>query len=166
MASSDIRLATTADVVALLDCWVELVESQRPYGTQLLADENREIAEQWTVELVVQQQIVVAEINNTIIGFVSFEPKKDRFKRAISAGIIHNLYVRERYRDQGIGSRLLVRAEEELSQLGVDQIRLEILQENEAAEAFYRNRSYQPHRIAFTKAATETDTHNTLDKES
>lgn len=166
MSSWNTRRATIDDVATLVDCWVELVQSQMEYGTQLLAEPNRSTAERWTTELILREQIIVAEVEATIAGFVSFEPQEERFQRAIQSGIIHNLYVRESFRNRGVGSDLLAEAERALLDCGVDRVQLEILTDNAEAEAFYRSRAYEPHRLVFAKEATEIDTHNNPDEES
>ena len=53
-------------------------------------------------------------------------------------GWIYSLAVLQEYRGQGVGSRLLRHAGEQLNLLGCPRISLQIIQANEAVEALYR----------------------------
>jgi len=82
---------------------------------------------------------LVAEENDQVIGMVAAEV--DRPKKI---GLIITLDVDPKYRRQGIGSQLMDRAEREMRRLGVETCLLHVYTPHKSAEAFYRQRGYQP----------------------
>jgi len=71
-------------------------------------------------------------------------------------GWIYSLAVLPDYRRRGLGTRLMRHAEERLKLLGCPKINLQILQGNEAVEAFYRKLGYQTEpRISMGKKIIE-----------
>jgi len=71
-------------------------------------------------------------------------------------GWIYSLAVLPEYRRRGLGSRLMRHAEERLKLLGFPKINLQIMQGNEAVEAFYRKLGYQTEqRISMGKKIPE-----------
>jgi ribosomal protein S18 acetylase RimI-like enzyme len=71
-------------------------------------------------------------------------------------GWIYSLAVLPEYRRRGLGSRLMRHAEERLRLLGCPKINLQIMEGNEAVEAFYRNQGYQTEqRISMSKKIRE-----------
>jgi ribosomal protein S18 acetylase RimI-like enzyme len=71
-------------------------------------------------------------------------------------GWIYSLAVLPEHRRLGLGSRLMRHAEERLKLLGCPKINLQILQGNEAVEAFYRKLGYQTEpRISMGKRIPE-----------
>lgn len=145
------------DLDTLVGLWQALVRDQRGYGTTIRADQNEANARTWLSAQMTFDGVRVARDGETIVGFVTFALRTDRFDRDGQAGIIHNLFVREGYRDRGIGSTLLSRAEALLVDRGVDSARLEIMTANRQAEAFYREQGYLPHRTTFRKSLGEDD---------
>lgn len=74
-------------------------------------------------------------------------------------GWIYSLAVLPEYRGRGLGSRLMRHAEERLKLLGCPKINLQIMQGNEAVEAFYRTLGYQTEqRISMGKKIPENIT--------
>jgi ribosomal protein S18 acetylase RimI-like enzyme len=71
-------------------------------------------------------------------------------------GWIYSVAVLPEYRKRGLGSQLMRHAEERLKFLGCPKINLQIMQENEAVEAFYRNLGYETEqRISMGKKIPE-----------
>lgn len=60
---------------------------------------------------------------------------------------VHDLVVAEAYRRQGVGRRLLLRAEQIARRLGCCKLTLEVLEGNRAAQAAYRSVGFQPYRL-------------------
>ncbi|HEY3863548.1 MAG TPA: GNAT family acetyltransferase [Verrucomicrobiae bacterium] len=58
-------------------------------------------------------------------------------------GWIYSVAVMPGHRGRGLGSRLMRHAEEQLASLGCPKINLQILQDNEGVESFYRKLGYQ-----------------------
>ncbi|QZY01103.1 GNAT family N-acetyltransferase [Halobaculum rubrum] len=89
----------------------------------------------------------------TIVGFVTFGVESGRYDLDVTRGVVYNLFVRERHRGAGVGSRLLAAAESALADAGVDVIALEAMAGNEDARRFYERHGYRPHRVELEKPA-------------
>jgi ribosomal protein S18 acetylase RimI-like enzyme len=93
--------------------------------------------------------IFVAEAGGAVVGSVMAGYDGHR-------GWIYSLAVLPEYRRRGVGSRLMRHAEEQLKLLGCPKINLQIMQGNEAVEAFYRKLGYQTEqRISMGKKIPE-----------
>jgi ribosomal protein S18 acetylase RimI-like enzyme len=60
---------------------------------------------------------------------------------------VHDLVVAEAFRQQGVGRRLLLRAEQIARRLGCCKLTLEVLEGNSAAQAAYRSAGFQPYQL-------------------
>ncbi|WP_348609355.1 GNAT family N-acetyltransferase [Halobaculum rarum] len=87
----------------------------------------------------------------TIVGFVTFGVESGRYDLDVTRGVVYNLFVRERHRGAGVGSRLLATAESALADAGVDVVALEAMADNEDARRFYQRHGYHPHRVELEK---------------
>ena len=155
-----------AELGSLVSLWSQLVAGHRIYGTTLLVEENTNTAREWLARLHVVDGIRIARVDGADVGFVTFELEVDRFERSARTGIVHNLFVRDAYREHGIGTALLERAESALAEQGAERVRLDVMEGNEQAAEFYEKRGYVPHRVRFVKPIGETDTPNVSDGES
>lgn len=61
-------------------------------------------------------------------------------------GWIYSLAVSLKYRNRGVGSKLLSHAEKKLHEIGCMKINLQILSENEEVKAFYISNGYHTER--------------------
>jgi ribosomal protein S18 acetylase RimI-like enzyme len=94
----------------------------------------------------------VAEAGGKVVGSVMAGYDGHR-------GWIYSLAVLPEYRGRGLGSRLMRHAEERLKRLGCPKINLQIMQENEGVQAFYRKLGYQTEqRISMGKKILENIT--------
>lgn len=158
-----IEPATTDDLDAVLDLWVDLVADQRQHGTHLLAEPNRTTARDVVSQYVVTDNLLVARTRQ-IVGFVMFHVETGLYQEDATRGLIDNVYVTEPYRHDGIGSRLLDAAETRLRDDDVDTLAISVMADNDDARALYESRGYTPHRVLMERPA-ETDTNSTPDRE-
>lgn len=171
--SVTVESGTMDDVDAVADLWVALADGQRSYGTHLAAAENRPDAADAAARAVVTDGLVVARgpasdaadsgdtdtdgadsprsEPDAIVGFVTFGVESGRYDLDVTRGVVYNLFVRERHRGAGVGSRLLATAESSLADAGVDVISLEVMAGNADARRFYDRHGYQPHRVELEK---------------
>ena len=150
----DIVTPDTGEIDKIVDLWAELAESQRQYDAHILSEENRTGVRETLVHQLVAGQVIVARDGPNpadIHGFASFRIESGSFERAVSRGIIDNLYVVPKRRSEGIGSALLEAAESRLANHDVDRIALEVLAANEAGRRFYQRYGYEPHRLELEK---------------
>lgn len=62
-------------------------------------------------------------------------------------GLIHHLAVDTNYRRQGIGTRLLTMALNQLKEAGITKCALFVLKDNQAGEAFYQSQGWKEEDI-------------------
>lgn len=147
-----IEAATADDVDALVDQWVELAGEQRAHDTHILAGANRERIRETFLRRVVTGELLVAREDGVLLGFVSFAMEPGNFADDCERGVVSNLYVRPKRRDEGVGSALLSAAEDALADAGAEAVALEAMAKNEAARRFYRRQGYEPHRVELEKS--------------
>jgi len=85
-------------------------------------------------------RFLVAERGGEVVGFgqaLVAEPT------ARAGAELARLYVHPDHWDEGVGSALLARLEDWLRERGVDRVRLAVLADNDAANAFYESRGYR-----------------------
>lgn len=155
----DIEPATLADLDALEDHWVALVESQREYGSHLLGEVNRGRGRDVLAQYIAADNVGVAKMpaensgkERTIVaGFVMFYLEEGMYDQGVDRGIVENLYVVPAERNSGLGSALLAYAETELADRGAEIVGVSVMADNEEAREFYRERSYAPHRLVLER---------------
>ncbi len=162
-ADVSITPGDTADTDDLIELWIALAKNQRRHNSHLLAEENSEPIRQTMLKHLVTDTVLVARREGTIVGFVTFGQESEHFEQDTTRGLIHNIFVTEPYRDEGIGSELLHAAESTLFDRGVDTVALQAMADNEKAKAFYRDHDYTPQRIEFEKSP-ESDTLTSNDR--
>lgn len=128
MTKTLIRHAVTADFESLL----EIDEASFPGGVAYDAVElsyfmNREGAE-----------TLVAEADGTIVAFVVIEVRRQQ-----KTATIVTLDVRESHRRYGLGSQLLKRSEEILTDYGVESYDLQVDVNNPDAIGFYKKHGFK-----------------------
>lgn len=144
-----IRPATPEDVPAVLPMVAKICalhESWDPakYGFR---DQPAEMYRRWlaarandprSVFLVAQREATDAQpsiLAGFIIGTVESEIPIYRIKEF---GFLHDLWVEEAYRHEGVGRQLVMRAVERFAQIGVPQVRLDTAAANEPARGLFR----------------------------
>jgi ribosomal protein S18 acetylase RimI-like enzyme len=145
----------TADAIA--DHWVTFASRQREYGSHLLPDQNRTRIRETVARYIIRDQMLVAR-EDDIRGFVMYTLEASSYEKDIRRGVIENIYVEPAAQSQGIGSKLLSAAEQDLAEAGASAVTLDVLAPNERARSFYREHGYTPHRIECEKSLDADDT--------
>jgi ribosomal protein S18 acetylase RimI-like enzyme len=157
----EIEPATLDDLDALVEGWATLAREQRDHGSRLRAEPNRETMRESLAQSVVDDNVLVARDEGTVIGFATFEIERGRLEATATRGVVPYLFVVPDRRDEGIGAELLDAAETRLAERGADVVSLDVMADNEAARRFYRRQGYGPYRVAMEKPASdESDTHS------
>jgi GNAT superfamily N-acetyltransferase len=135
----EIRLATTADVPALvachLACWREAYRDLVPAA--YLAELDQSVPariDHWTTMITNGAEVWIATHDDTVIGLASAGPSPD--EDAPSALELFALYVRAAHWNTGLGHRLLEAA------LATHPASLWVLQSNTRALHFYRSHGF------------------------
>ncbi len=82
--------------------------------------------------------ILVAERDDAVIGFVHAV-----FDRESTTGDILRLYVHPDHRGEGVGRRLFEAVRDELTAVGVAQLRAMVLAENDVGNGFYQSFGFE-----------------------
>jgi ribosomal protein S18 acetylase RimI-like enzyme len=146
-----IEAADRDDIAILVDLWIDLAADQRSYGSHLVPTENRSAIHEAMSQHVMTDSALVAKRSGEVVGFITFDVESGRYRQDVSRGVVHNIYVRDDDRNEGIGYALLAAAEAELETLGVDIVSLQAMASNDRARRFYREHGYTPHRIELEK---------------
>ncbi|QUM76678.1 GNAT family N-acetyltransferase [Moritella sp. 24] len=85
------------------------------------------------------ENVIVAEVGNQVVGFLSYNNDRSRLK-AIE---LSKLYLCPSVYDQGFGSLLLKLLEQEAIREGVEYISLYVLDCNQSAIKFYRGHGFK-----------------------
>lgn len=148
---AEIQVADTDDADAVVEMWLALADGQRKYDSHIPAEPNRTQIRESVLRHITGEQLLLARADQ-LCGFVMFTVEQGSFEQDITRGIVENLFVRPSFRGDGIGSTLLSRAEQRLSDRGVDTVALHVMADNDRARKFYRAREYTPHRLELEKS--------------
>lgn len=160
-----IEAATGDDVEAILTHWVRLAHDQRTYGSDILAEENRQLMREVLSAHRFDGRLLVARVDGDLAGFASFSVEDGSMALESTRGLLSNLYVRPLYRNRGIGTKLLDAVERELDDRGVDDVLLEVMAGNEAARRFYREAGYDQFRVTMKRSLSESRKNDTPSKD-
>jgi ribosomal protein S18 acetylase RimI-like enzyme len=83
-------------------------------------------------------------IDNTIVGFIGYQVFENK-------GYIRSLYINPNYLRQGIGSKLLAKAFAYFDSREITVVRLEVLENNARAQAFYTAQGFKFVNFYFPK---------------
>lgn len=85
----------------------------------------------------------IIEINETIVGYLCGFIEEASYRILDKIGVLGNMYVEEKYRGQGIGTKLVEQFKLWCQQQGVKRIRVEATAQNSGSVNFY-------HQLGFT----------------
>src|SRR5919108_2158590 len=132
-------------------CMVELQEFERGIDSRLRPGET--IADEYCAQIHARcreadGRVFVAEYDGAVVGFVGVLAREQFTALDEPPGtyaLITDLVVLERYRNRGIGRRLLERAEEYARVAGASELRIGVLMQNAAARRLYLDDGFVPH---------------------
>lgn len=101
---------------------------------------NKTILSQYETGLIF---IDIAKQDKKCLGFIIYQIDQEEsdWKERIGSGFIREFYINSKYRNQGLGSKLLNHAEQNLKKLGVKDIYL-TSQEKDETKMFYIKNGY------------------------
>ncbi len=149
----NIRSATVTDVPAVLpmvDRACAFHERLDPAKYAFLANPG-EMYRDWLIARATDSQSVFliadAESGPTpdVVGFLVGSVEREipiyRVKRF---GFVHELWVEEKYRNEGIARQLVTLAVERFTTIGVPQVRLDVAWDNQAARSLFAACGFRP----------------------
>ncbi len=165
MSTSDLIVRPAApadlDVVARMGAaLVRLHHSWDPQRFFLVGGVERGYRQYFASQLAVRETIIlVAERAGRVIGYVyaSLVPR-DWSDLRDACGKIHDLYVEEPTRGDGIGRALLEDVVQRLEELGVPRVVLMVATANPAARALFASAGFRETMIEMTREASPAQT--------
>jgi ribosomal protein S18 acetylase RimI-like enzyme len=140
-----IREAKDSDLLTIGKLTLELIETMENtegIDIKLIAENCQNFLSE------ANYHILVAEIEGTIVGFVSFTTRKTILHRGLS-GLIDELIVAKSYRGKGIGRQLLSSAIKKSRQLGCCEVEVSTEKTNIKAREFYRQCGFTERGVLF-----------------
>lgn len=92
--------------------------------------------------------ILLAEIEDVVVGFINFTTRKTISHRGLS-GLIDELIVAKSYRGKGVGKQLLSSVIEKSRQLGCCEVEVSTEETNIKAREFYRQCGFTERGLLF-----------------
>jgi len=153
----NIRLATPADVPAVAKMVRKLCDLHQSWDPARYAfRENIEQMEQsWLTDRAAGPRAVFLVADRQERGPVAFligtVEREIRIYKLEEFGFVHDLWVEEDYRNEGLGRQLVMRAIERFEEIGVKQIRLDTAAANEAARKLFASCGFRASVIEMLK---------------
>ncbi|MBI5934834.1 MAG: GNAT family N-acetyltransferase [Chloroflexi bacterium] len=124
--------------------WASLIpELQAAVSIQMVRDSLVEQTAKFRADHGATNQVFVARsVDGKEVGYVWVGQARSAFTGAMQAHIL-NIYVADEFRGQGIGAKLMAKAEDWACQQKLERIGLSVAAHNKPAAALYENLSYK-----------------------
>ncbi len=143
-----IRTATIQDLPILLDFEQKIIEAERPMDPTLKQSEKISYYSIEDYILSGHTEVVVAEINNEIIGSGYGQIRdRDEFFVQKQLGYIGFMYVKDEHRGKGISQLIINYLCNWFSSKDIDEIRLKVYEKNPRAIKAYQKAGFEKHLI-------------------
>ncbi len=96
--------------------------------------------------------IIVAEVNKSVIGYLCAFIDNYSFRSTNPIAEIENMFIEEKYRGQGIGSKLVDNLIRQLESKGVKRIKVGALTKNSRTVDFYRKNKFNDHEVILERS--------------
>ena len=139
----DIRPATAPDVPAVVKMVRKLCELHQSWDPARYAfrEDVERMYQSWLTDRTTDPRAVFLVAERQERGPVAFliggVEREIRIYKLQEYGFIHDLWVEEDYRNEGLGRQLVMRAIERFRELGVPQVRLDTAAANDAARKLF-----------------------------
>lgn len=146
-----------SDTEAVRACLIELqdyeceLDPRMPTGSEVVGPLFMEMVDRCSRH---NGRIFVAADGNDIAGYVTVLARiksEDIDDGDMLYGLITDLIVRDKFRNRGIGRRLLEVAENHATECGARWLRVEVLSNNRAARDLYTSYGFSEHVISLEK---------------
>jgi len=145
-----IRPATVDDVDAIIPMVDRICQfhEQRDPVRFAYVPKAAEMYRGWLTERVTDPEsvlLVADRGHGQLVGFLAAATQRELpIYRTGKIGFIHDVWVEEAYRNEGIARQMIMLALEHFAQIGIDQVRLDVLVSNGRAEALFRACGFRP----------------------
>ncbi len=140
-----------------LDDWLDLAEKLWPGHTR---DELHLILVE-VLESDKEDAFMVRAVDNHAIGFMNISLRFEYVPGAENSPVayVEGIYVEEEFRNKGIASRLIIRAEEWALEHGCGQLASDALLDNTVSQAFHEKLGFEEveRTVSFIKSVSKQD---------
>lgn len=143
------RTATIHDKTAIENLFIEMLKSI--YQTETVKGYEADYLNKFFADS--GDRIIVAELENTVIGYISVELKHEE----VSFAYLDDFCVQNEYRSQGVGTQLLKLAQAYANESGVSAILLHVESSNTSAQRLYERNGYEIFRTDESRILMKKD---------
>ncbi len=129
------RTATLGDKTAIENLFIEMMRSI--YQTEEVNAYESDYLYRFFDNS--ENRIIVAEFENTVIGYISVELKRED----VPFAYLDDFCVQKEYRSRGIGTKLLLLSESYSNENGISDILLHVESANTSAQRLYERNGYE-----------------------
>ncbi len=129
------RTATLSDKTAIENLFMEMLRSI--YQTEKVNGYESDYLYRFFADS--EDRIIVAEFDNTVIGYISIELKRED----VPFAYLDDFCVQKEYRSRGIGTKLLQLSEAYINENGISDILLHVETANTSAQKLYKKNGYE-----------------------
>ncbi|MBC5793181.1 MAG: GNAT family N-acetyltransferase [Nanohaloarchaea archaeon] len=152
----------TADIedreILAHEMWIELAEMMEPYSeANELKEDPKELALNGFENVLESEdyETFLIEKDGNEIGFMNVKvEEKTTFKMDKCLDIV-DLFIKEGFRGEGYGTKLVEKAEEYADKTGCDYITVSAEWKNKKAQEFYEKKGFKQKQVQFIKLRDE-----------
>lgn len=149
-----IRKATKEDISAIIDLWQEMMDFhiQRSDLYEMKPD-ARNIYSNYIKDILRSPDyiVLVYELENKVLGYLIATESDDPPVYKDTIGIISELCVTEKHRNEGIGEKLLAEVEKIFINKGIKRMECMVSDFNEISKNFWQKHGYMPYNLMCVK---------------
>jgi ribosomal protein S18 acetylase RimI-like enzyme len=145
MVTTSIREAKESDVPAIGSLAAELIktmDNSKGIDIHQALDNCKHLLQDPS------SYLFVAELNKTIVGFITITLRKTLIHQGLS-GLINELVVAEKYRGKGIGTQMIFATIERCKQLGCCEVEVSTEKTNRKAKNLYLSCGFEERGVLF-----------------
>jgi GNAT superfamily N-acetyltransferase len=95
--------------------------------------------------------VLVAEIDNEVVGFAYIERDERNYPQLLENGAwLHDLYVDESSRSEGVGKALISAASDEAKRMGAEKLLLSVAAKNSTAQQVFERAGFRRTMVEMT----------------
>jgi ribosomal protein S18 acetylase RimI-like enzyme len=149
-----IKEANRDDIETLSGLWYSLAEGMEQYSElNELKDTAKEDSREGFSKLLEDKDttIFLLETEDEVIGYMILQEGEHTSRVHENYVSIVDLFVKEDYRSQGYGSKMIEKAEEYAGQQDCDHLKVSSEWENGEARKFYERNDFEEKKVEYTK---------------
>lgn len=151
MDELSIRETRMEDLIQLESLFREELDHHRSLHPDRFSDPEETITESWLKRALEAKEgsLLVAEHRRNLVGVIHImviEEPGDAIMKARRYGYLNEMVVTQRYRRQGVGTRLLDHAMEVLRNQGLTRVELDLWENNHPGRGLYSGYGFSPLR--------------------